>query len=188
MKKIIKVENLFTPQEVANLALSIKKPGVTEHIDNELGRIRYEGITVRRSVEEKLIDFVYEQTGQTNLIMNMPPQYVEYNRQYGEPNLRPHFDRDFNEYIIDYQLESNTSWPLGVDLDVYEMPDNSAVLFRPNDSIHWRPRKNFEYGEYVKMLFFRFFDPINPADNSHLPHNPADEMFDEVNALRDSLD
>lgn len=182
----VKLDNLFTSTELEAINEAISIASTEADYDQELGRKRLEGVRVPHQIEEKLTLLVQELTGR-ELKMNLPPQYVEYNSSYGAPNLRPHFDRDFNDYIIDYQLNSNTTWPLGVDLSVYPLEDNSAVAFNPNTNIHWRPRKEFQPGEYVQMMFFRFFDPVNKSDYSYLPHNPADSVFDEVNALRDSL-
>ena len=186
IKKTIRFDDFFSAEELEYLERDLLDPRVTSHIDQHLGRKRLEGVILPPYCQSKLEDLVNELSG-LNLIMNMPPQYVEYSSEYGEPNLNPHYDGDFNEFIIDYQFQSNTSWPLGVDLELHELQDNSAILFRPNGSAHWRPRKTFQPGEYVRMFFFRFFDPNNPADNSHLPNHHQDEAFSEVNAFRDSL-
>lgn len=184
----LRLENLFSDQDLEYLEQYLSDPRVTSQIDQHLGRKRLEGVVLPLHTQQRLTDLVNQHAGVDNLIMNMPPQFVEYSSEYGEPNLNPHYDGDFNEFIIDYQFQSNTSWPLGVDLEIHELEDNSAILFRPNGLAHWRPRKTFQPGEYVRMFFFRFFDPNNPADNSHLPNHPQDKAFSEVNAFRDSLD
>jgi hypothetical protein len=115
--------------------------------------------------------------------------YVEYNNKYGKPNLPPHYDGDFNELIINYQLESNTSWDVGVDKNVYSTEDNSALIFNPNKHIHWRPIKNFSDGEYLKMLFFRLCneDESKRNDYSELMLSMDHEAFKEINDFRDEL-
>jgi hypothetical protein len=115
--------------------------------------------------------------------------YVEYNNKYGKPNLPPHYDGDFNELIINYQLESNTSWDVGVDKNVYSTEDNSALIFNPNKHIHWRPIKNFSDGEYLKMLFFRLCneDESKRNDYSELMLSMDHEAFKEINDFRDQL-
>ena len=65
--------------------------------------------------------------------------YVEYNKKYGTPNLPPHLDGDGKDLIINYQISSNTSWDIGVDLGTHSMEDNSALVFNANKNIHWRP-------------------------------------------------
>lgn len=114
--------------------------------------------------------------------------YVEYNNKYGTPNLPPHFDGDNVDLIFNFQLESNTVWALGLDLEVYSLEDNSALLFNPNESIHWRPIKNFKNDEYVKMIFFRFIDLEKKSDYSHLRYSLDHEAYQEVNKFRDGLD
>ena len=113
--------------------------------------------------------------------------YVEYNKKYGTPNLPPHLDGDGKDLIINYQISSNTSWDIGVDLGTHSMEDNSALVFNANKNIHWRPHKVFAEGDYVRMIFFRFQDVDNIVDNSHLRYSSDHEIYDEVNKLRDSL-
>lgn len=109
--------------------------------------------------------------------------YVEYNRLYGVPNLPPHFDRDTNDLIVNMQLESNTDWEIGLNLQTYTLKDNSAVLFNGNTESHWRTKKTFKDGEYVKMVFVRFYNSEKRSDYSYLPNNPGDEVFKEINEL-----
>lgn len=113
--------------------------------------------------------------------------YVEYNKKYGAPNLPPHFDGDGSDFIINYQLSSNTSWDIGVDLKTYQMEDNSALVFDPNKNIHWRTHKTFNEGEYVKMIFFRLQRLNSDVNNDHLRYSLDNEIYKEVNLFRDSL-
>jgi len=112
---------------------------------------------------------------------------VTYGAEYGTPNLPPHFDGDTNDLIINFQLSSNTSWPLGLDLETYNMEDNSALIFNANTNIHWRPNKVFNDGEYVQMIFFRFYKINNRTDYSYVPMNQTDKIFEDVVNLRNSL-
>jgi len=113
--------------------------------------------------------------------------YVEYNNKYGTPNLPPHFDGDSSKFVVNFQLSSNTAWDLGIDFDIYSIEDNSALIFDPNKNIHWRPKKTFKDGEYVKMIFFRFYDLNKQVDNSHLRLSLNDKIFKNINDFRDSL-
>lgn len=115
--------------------------------------------------------------------------YVEYNNKYGEPNLPPHYDGDFNELIINYQLESNTSWDVGVEKVLYKTEDNSVLVFNPNKYIHWRPIKKFNDGEYMKMLFFRLCnkDESKRNDYSELRFSMDHPIYKEINDFRNSL-
>ena len=113
--------------------------------------------------------------------------YVEYNKKYGLPNLPPHFDGDLSEVIINYQLSSNTPWDIGLDTKIYKIEDNSALVFNPNENIHWRPHKTFNKDEYVKMIFFRFRSAEDVIDNSHLRYSLNNDIYKKANELRNSL-
>jgi hypothetical protein len=76
---------------------------------------------------------------------------------------------------------------LGLNLQTYEIEDNSALVFNPNKEIHWRVYKEFKDKEYVRMIFVRFYNPDNRSDYSHLPNHPENDMFKEVSAFRNSL-
>ncbi len=116
----------------------------------------------------------------------MSGMFVDYEAKYGQPNLPPHYDGDTNDLIIDYQYKSNTTWGLGVDKEVFEMEDNEAIIFNPNEYPHWRPHKTFKEGEFVTMIFFRFPDATGEVDYSHMRYSQDDPIFDEVRKIRDA--
>ena len=184
------IDNLFSQEELDRTHSLLLPENLTpdqkSYPDTELGRLYVEEFMVPESVSDRLLSLVRELTD-SNLEMS-GALYVKYSLEYGQPNLNPHFDGDRSNFIVDYQLGSNTIWPLGVNLDIYPLKDNQALLFNPNENIHWRPRKTFNSGEYVEMIFFRFYDPEIPVDYSYLPHHPDDSAFTEVRAFRDSLD
>lgn len=190
--EVHKVSNLFSVKDLklfsALLESAINITDSASHID--LGRESLCNVSTEISEEivTKLTKLVNTLTDRTLTMRNYQLSVVTYSNRYGTPNLRPHFDRDNNELIIDYQLGSNTRWPLGVNTSVYDLEDNSALIFSPNTNVHWRPHKTFKDGEYVSMIFFRFFDEKSPVDYSHLPGHPDDPEFDEVRKYRDSLE
>jgi hypothetical protein len=110
----------------------------------------------------------------------------DYTAEAGKPNLPPHFDGDQTDLIMTYQISSNRTWGVGVDLNVYDLEDNDGVIFHPNESIHWRPHAEFKDGELVRVMFVRFRLPIE-SDYSHLRLSQDDPIFSEVRAFRDSL-
>lgn len=115
------------------------------------------------------------------------PLCVIYAKEYGQPNLPPHFDGDDTQLIMNYQLDSNTTWPVGIDKHTYGLKNNSAVMFHPNENIHWRPHKDFSDGEYVIMMFFRFYEPHNKQDYSHQALSQDDPVFRDILEYRNSL-
>jgi hypothetical protein len=186
MNEIYSIPNLFSEEElkVINDLMARITPADYEH-DKMLGRGLYY-FKAPDLIYQKLTTVVNDKLG-TNLAMNHVVLYAEYSAVYGKPNLGPHLDGDGHDLILDYQLSSNTSWDLGVNLKTYPVEDNSSLLFNANTNIHWRPYKNFTEGEYVKMLFFRFFNPSQRSDYSHVKHDPNDPIYDEVKAFRDQI-
>jgi hypothetical protein len=183
----IKIDALLLPEDISALKQVIANtPADSLRQHQDLGRVEKMLKDAPINLLSKLTELASNLAGES-LEPNWPPLYVEYNAKYGNPILPPHVDGDFNELIIDYQLESNTRWPIGVNLELYSLEDNEAVVFNPNTNIHWRSHKNFQEGEYVRMLFFRFFKSEGKADYSHLPNHPDDPMFKEVADFRNSL-
>lgn len=180
-----KVNNLFNDEQLQHLRRSIDNCKEKE-IQSDLGRLNLNQIEVTPSMSKTLFDAVY-QFAKIPLDTYDAALCVVYSSEYGQPNLPPHFDGDDTEFVVDFQLESNTRWDLGVDLETYQLEDNSAVIMSPNEHIHWRPHKEFKDGEYVTMLFFRFFNPVETSDYSHMALQQSDPIFDEVKAFRDSI-
>jgi hypothetical protein len=189
MKKTspVKVEVFLSAEDIKALEQTIADlPADSLRKHKDLGRVE----TMLQDAPQRLMPMLTElasSIAEEPLEFNWPPLYVEYNAKYGAPILPPHVDGDFNELIIDYQLESNTRWPIGVNLELYPLEDNEAIIFNPNTNIHWRTHKDFQQGEYVRMLFFRFYKANKKSDYSYLPHHPEDPLFKEVADFRNSL-
>lgn len=82
---------------------------------------------------------------------------VRYSKDHGTPQLPPHFDAPSNLcFIIDYQIESNLTWPICVDGEVFPLEDNSCLVFDSIRTIHWRVPQTFNDGEYVYMAFYHY--------------------------------
>lgn len=82
--------------------------------------------------------------------------YVEYSPKYGgSPFLNPHKDAEGDsDFILDYQLDANTSWDIGINKDVYSLNNNEALGIVTTKNYHWRKSKEWNPNDYVKMLFF----------------------------------
>lgn len=174
------------PVEYRKLILNKFDEGVANKsfaVNQSLGRIRVQthlGIEAD-SLADIISNFIY--LGDLEL---KGIDTVEYSSEFGEPNLPPHYDGDNTEVIVNYQLKSNTNWGVGVDEQVFYIEDNTAIAFNPNEHIHWRPIKKFEPGEYVRMVFFRFYDPRNHKDNSHLRLSQDSVVFEKINHIRNN--
>lgn len=150
--------------------------------DKNLGRVMYM-VNLPNDLLQTIKDRVKAIVGRELETINC--MFVDYDGKYGQPNLAPHFDGDNNNVIVDYQVKSNTSWGLGVGTTVFDMEDNNAVIFNPNEHPHWRPHKTFKDGEFVTMMFIRF--PESGADYSHKRLSQDNAIFDEARKIRDSL-
>lgn len=183
---ILKVSNILAPDELELIKTEIEKNEI--EADETLGR-KYMG-PIHHVFTPELEDKMYAIARQaTDLPLTLKhAMVVEYSSEFGTPNLPPHFDGDINDLIINMQLEANTSWDIGLNTETYTVEDNSAVVFNGNAEAHWRPYKKFEEGEYVRMMFVRFYNEENPSDYSHLSqHWPSHDIFKEVREFRDSL-
>ena len=179
---MIKINQVFTQKELALLNNAISK--CSFEADPDLGRQKT-NLRLPAKIIQNVEKIVKENYSKNLSISSIA--YVEYNKKFGNPNLPPHFDHDNTNIIVNFQLSSNINWPLGLDMELYNMEDNSALIFSPNDIIHWRPHKTFNDEEYVKMIFFRLVDANNIKNYLHKDYSMGDPIFAEINALRDSL-
>jgi hypothetical protein len=183
MENVYEVSNFLLPEELKTIELKIKDRKI-EKEDAVLGRILYmvpDLYEINNAIQKRVAKLVGKELDSIGGV------FAEYNSKYGQPNLPPHFDGDNNSLIIDYQYKSNTSWGLGVDTTVFDMEDNKAIIFNPNEYPHWRPHKTFEEGEEITMIFFRFPDRSGKTDYSHKRQWPGDEIFADIRKIRDNL-
>ena len=125
---------------------------------DQLGRITINGLVFSDQILNKVKDYVVK-----NNQLSVIPEFVgggatygEYSGKYGEPKLQPHLDGGTCGIILDYQLESNTVWPIGIENDTIVLEDNQAMILYPLSQYHWRPTRKFADDEFVKMIFFEF--------------------------------
>ena len=183
MKNVYEVSDFLLPEEIEVIERGIKSKKIDKE-DVVLGRILYQVPDLNdiiHAVQKRVANLVGKELDSISGV------FAEYSSKYGQPNLPPHFDGDNNSLIIDYQYKSNTSWGLGVDTTVFEMEDNKAIIFNPNEYPHWRPHKTFEEGEEITMIFFRFPDRSGKTDYSHKRQWPGDEIFADIQKIRDNL-
>jgi hypothetical protein len=81
-----------------------------------------------------------------------------YNKNLGNPKLTDHIDHteDENTIMVDYQLDSNTDWPICVENKNYTLSNNQALIFCGKKQRHSRPFKKFNDREFVTNIMFRF--------------------------------
>jgi hypothetical protein len=176
------ITDIFSKEEIEVLYEIIKANEPV--IEADLGRVRFFLLlsTVKPEIFEKFRNIIKEITDEPLEINSFT--YVEYNALYGAPKLPPHLDEDENDLLISIQIESNTDWAIGLGLKVYQLKDNVGLVFNPNKKIHWRTKKYFKDGDYVRMLFVRFINPSKPSDVSHTFNYKDDRFFKNVVAIR----
>jgi hypothetical protein len=189
-KEYLKVTNLFS-EEVRKTLHNVFKYPHGKEVQEIYGRMKYFAPYLKPKLFIKTLELDVLNTVNTllneNFLEAKAVLSVEYSLAYGKPDLPPHFDGDDTDLIVNYQFDSNTDWPLGVNGELIELESNSGVLFNPNSNLHWRPLKTFKEGEYVKMIFFRFRNPVTPSDYSHLRLTQEDPIFDEARKARGTL-
>ena len=170
---MLKINNVFSDEELSLLAISVKNSSKDHNPEygRELGKISSNTDFIHNkvcSIANTMFD--------TELSVSSVASCT-YSNEFGIPNLPPHFDNTEQGHIMNFQLDSNTSWDIGLNLDTYPMEDNSALLFNANEVAHWRPHKTFNPGEYVTMIFFRFRETNESKSNIVYNQNIIDEIY-----------
>lgn len=192
MDSVLVIENFFDNsvleiinEEIKNTPQDHSKYEMQGHKD--LGRTLHDIDTGSLGLKVNIQQIIKDKLGIGDELHLKNMIIVEYGNKYGEPNLPPHFDGDDTEVIVNLQLSSNTTWGVGVDEEVFYIEDNTAVIFNPNEHIHWRPHKIFKDQEQVTMMFFRFSNPDNPKSYSDKIVSLDDDVYAEINEIRNNL-
>lgn len=154
MDNVYEVPNFLTAEEIAIFEDYLTNPDKwssrsERRHDPNLGREIYT-IFLPDEILNSIQARVEEVVGESLNLMSL--SLVDYDARYGQPNLPPHFDGDQNSFIVDYQYKANTSWGLGVGSKLFEMTDNKAIIFNPNEYPHWRPHKTFQEGDRKSVV------------------------------------
>jgi hypothetical protein len=175
MKNTI-IYDFFNNLEVNKLKNEIESNMDKIQVQNFLGRTRldFQGEDVHL-LPKYIIEKVKSLT--TNLNKNYELRYisfVEYNNKYGIPNLGPHKDGAPFTFSLLYQMESNTEWDLYVEGKTFSLIDNSGLIMNVRDQDHWRNKKIFKDGEFIKMVFFHFLNLEDIENNIVTPEQLAE--------------
>lgn len=152
------IYNLFSKDEIESIKniLFLKESEILLD-EPQLGRNRF--VIPITLIKKQIIKKVYDQA---KIFLKSPIlvdcQYSEYNLKYGNPELSVHTDTRLSTFTIDYQLDSNCIWPIYVEGKPFSLENNQALTINVNEQAHWRPKRKFSEGEYVKMIFFHFND------------------------------
>ncbi len=176
------INNVFSEAEIRDIESAILAKKEDTEIQTFLGRTRldysHEDIyKLPQSILNKANDLIKEFSDKDSRRYSF--RYftlVEYNKEFGMPQLGPHKDTCAFTGSVLCQIESNISWDIYVEGIPYTLVDNSALLINPRDQDHWRMHKEFNDGDYVKMVFLHYLD----LDDSEMNMSNADQLH-EVN-------
>lgn len=176
------IHNVFSENEIRdiNSAGFLKRDSV--EIQTFLGRTRLdypfdEIDKLPKSILDKANDLIKEFSDSNQRRYSF--RYftlVEYNNEFGMPQLGPHKDTCAFTGSILCQLESNVSWDIYVEGVPYTLENNSALLLNARDQDHWRMHQEFNEGDYLKMVFLHYLD----LDDQEMNTSNADQLH-EVN-------
>jgi hypothetical protein len=102
----------------------------------------------------------------------------------------PHNDGGYKvQFSIDYQVESNVSWPLWVEGKEYILEDNDALVFSGRSHVHWRDDQVLNDGEFVDMYIMHFTQPgyeeLDKAGKiKHFPKESIDNAWSMYKPLK----
>lgn len=169
------INNVFTDEEVLQIKYSIEaeldsrtpidwdsdlemsKPAVDTmyKVHPEMGRLVAESVnTLPKPIMDKIHSIAERFMGSPQFI---GATYCEYSGKYGRPLLPMHVDRGHgNTICLDYQLDSNISWPIVINDEEFQHEDNDIIVFKTTKELHGRPDIMFSEKDYVKVIFFYF--------------------------------
>lgn len=86
--------------------------------------------------------------------------YIDYDLRHGEgryaPSLPPHIDNTETLVTFNYMLDGNVDWDIYIDGKSYSLKAGDAILFSAINQVHFRPKRVWQPGEFVKILTFDY--------------------------------
>lgn len=145
------------------------------------GRMDLEEIYLDDDIQKVFDDIASSYDSRFKLIPD-GVMYARYDGSIGEnPFLGPHYDGGNCDFMLDYQLESNTPWAVGQDEVVVDMEDNDALTLYPLSKMHYRPKKKFKKNEFVAALFFRY--TVQEAGHPVVQRDQSDDLGAKVGKI-----
>ena len=175
------INDIFTAEEIEVLLLDIERESSNADnfkIQESLGRSFCNLDSLSKALVSKIHKIAEEKTGK-NLRMT-GRAYSRYSSEYGKPALSPHIDINATKYILDYQVSANINWPISVEQSTYELQDNAGLIFSGKQSVHWRPKRTFNKGDYVSMIFFHFVDTDDLETSKKILEEKQESVFSRV--------
>ena len=185
------VDQVLTEEEIRQIYISLNY-SYNNYVMERYGQ-KISNFNMPKSALDKIVKLCEEISGVSGLILEAYQfsRYEKFERPDGtisNPKLIPHYDR-FPEprFTFDYQIKSNTSWPLVVEESEIALLDNQALTFSGTHQVHWRTPKEFEPGEFIDMIFCHLFLPGDiPNTEDHWDIMDAKEYkYVEMTGIRD---
>lgn len=168
-EKNVIIDNVLSQNEIDQIYRELGQ-AYDSYIMERYGQ-KISNFRMPKSALDKIVAICEEVSGVSGLILEAYQfsRYEKFTRPDGVvsmPKLIPHYD-SFPEprFTFDYQIRSNTSWPLVVEGTELVLGDNQALTFSGTHQIHWRTEKTFNEGEFIDMIFCHLSLP-NDAPNS----------------------
>lgn len=111
------------------------------------------------SIRRKLEMFASEMVGEEVFMSHN--SYLSYNQEHSpevNPKLPPHYDSDnyFTKLTMDYQLDSNISWPIVIEDERFSLEYGDLLVFWGAGQAHWRDPVRFKEGDNTEVLTMHF--------------------------------
>lgn len=86
--------------------------------------------------------------------------YIDYDLKHGDarfaPSLPPHIDNTETLVTFNYMLDGNIDWDIYIDGKPYLLKTGDAIMFSAINQVHFRPKRTWKPGEFVKILTFDY--------------------------------
>ena len=151
------VKNIFSDEEIAKIKV------IRDNIGNVAVSKRWPGREVKplpslnllpEGITKNLTDIAILHYGKPLEIYAVA--FGRYSKEFGTPKLGPHMDEVPSQFTLDYQLDGNISWSLNVEGKEYVLENNDALVFEGENVLHWRPKRDFNDGEFLDLMWFQF--------------------------------
>ena len=157
LKLVAEKEKKIRKVEVYDIPIGGEGPDLLIKQYNHIGRRDIEVFPMPDGIVEKFNELTqFFPEGFQYELHNFNIMYVEYSGEFGIPKLGPHYDGGGTSYMINYQIDSNIDWTVGIGRQGYDIKDNEALLFCPTEDLHWRPKIKFRKDQYLSLLFLRY--------------------------------
>jgi len=175
----LKIDNLFTDEEIKLIYDHLNNFGLTEFLDKE---DTHKDLSYFLNVDDvgycsfsnewpkEILDKIKNKVKNTLLFEgnDLLMHFARYTKKTGyRPQLRPHFDKFLTKPSLTLSIQLKTTIPLWrIWVDEYNtiIPENSAILFSGTHQVHFRELKDFNDDDFCDILVCQI-----PLENISFP-------------------